>query len=90
MSQASRQTAGTSHKTAPHDSEEQDIRTVTKAVQIAESALEYCKVQASRMELISTIPVDTARAQPGNGVTGPVDQKLLARCTVCRNYAIAD
>jgi hypothetical protein len=45
---------------------------------------------ASRTALISTIPVDTARAQPGNGVTGSADQKLLARCTVCRNYAMAD
>ena len=57
---------------------------------LAESALEHCQVQASRSALISTVPVDTARAQPGNGVTGSADQKLLARCIVCRNYAMAD
>jgi hypothetical protein len=57
---------------------------------LAESALEHCQVQASRTALISTVPVDTARAQPGNGVTGSADQKLPARCTVCRNYAMTD
>jgi hypothetical protein len=62
----------------------------TTRAPIAESALEYCKVRASRTALISTIPVDTAHARPGNGVTGPTDQKLLVRRTVRRNYVMAD